>query len=168
MDQDLIEIGRIHGPKGLKGLMWITPYGDSCERFQSYSHLVIGIPGEKRKLLSCSQHKGKYLIALEGITDRVQVEECKGQPLFIHKSQLEKPGDDEYYWHDLIGMTVQDQEGRVLGKVMKIFSTGSNDVYVVDEEKEYYIPATSDVVRDVSLEKGIILIDASLLEGLLD
>jgi 16S rRNA processing protein RimM len=168
MEHDLIEIGRISGPKGLKGFMWITPYGDSFETFQSYSHLMIGRTGEKWKILSCSQHKGKYLISLEGVTHRSQVEDMKNEPLFIERSQLEEPGEDEHYWRDLLGLTVQDLEGRVLGKVVKIFSTGSNDVYVVDEKKEYYIPATTDVIREISLEKGIILIDSSLLEGLLD
>ncbi|HNY64414.1 MAG TPA: ribosome maturation factor RimM [Deltaproteobacteria bacterium] len=167
MEQDLVEIGRISSPKGLKGLMWIIPYGDSFERFQRYSHLMIGSRGEPRKVLSSSQHKGKYLVSLEGITDRSQVEELKGQPLFVLRSQLEEPGEDEHYWHDLLGMTVQDLNGRVLGTVVKIFSTGSNDVYVVDEEKEYYIPATKDVIRDVSLETGVILIDSSLIEDLL-
>jgi 16S rRNA processing protein RimM len=167
MEQDLIEIGRISSPKGLKGLMWITPYGDSFERFQHYSHLMIGPRGEPRKVLSSSEYKGRYLISLEGISDRSQVDELKGQPLFIHRSQLEEPDKDEYYWHDLMGTTVVDLNGRVLGKVVKIFSTGSNDVYVVNEEKEYYIPATKDVIRDVSLESGTILIDSSLIEDLL-
>lgn len=168
MKKDLIEIGRICGPKGLKGLMWISPYGDSFERFQRYSHLMVGKTGETRKVLSCSEHKDRYLISLEGVADRDAAERMKGQPLFIERSQLEDPGEDEYYWHDLLGKTVQDLEGRVLGKVVKIFSTGSNDVYVVNEEKEYYIPATRDVIREIDLEKGVILIDSSLMEGLLD
>jgi 16S rRNA processing protein RimM len=168
MDQGPIEIGRISGPKGLKGFMWIAPYGDSFERFQRYSHLMIGTTGEKRKILSCSHHKGKYLLTLEGITDRDQVEALKGQGLFIERSQLEELGEDEHYWRDLLGLTVRNLEGRVLGKVVKIFNTGSNDVYVVDEKKEYYIPATRDVVRNVDLGQGIIVIDSSLLEGLLD
>jgi 16S rRNA processing protein RimM len=168
MKDDLIEIGRITGPKGLKGLMWITPYGDSFERFQKYSHLAIGHAGEPRKVISCSSHKGKYLIALEGVSDRGQVEGLRGESLFIRASQLEDLGEDEYYWHDLMGMTVTGADGRVLGKVVRIFNTGSNDVYIVDEKKEYYIPATRDVILDVDTGKRLIVIDSSLIEDLLD
>lgn len=168
MEHDLIEIARVGGPKGLKGQMWITPYGDSFERFRSYSHLRIGKTGQRRKVLSCSRHKGRYLLSLEGISDRGQAEGIAGQTLFIERSQLEKPGEGEYYWHDLLGMTVRDLTGRELGKVVRIFNAGSSDVYVVDEEKEHYIPATADVIREISLDTGTMVIDSSLLEGLLD
>ena len=168
MEHDLIEIAKITGPKGLKGTMWITPYGDSFERFRHYSHLRIGKKGEPRKVLSLSQRKGRYLISLEGITDIDQVEAVKGESLYISRDQLEPLAQGEYYWHDLIGMRVVDTQGKELGKVVKIFSTGSNDVYVVDPVKQYYIPATTDVIREVSLEKKIIVIDAELLEDILD
>lgn len=168
MDTDLIEIARVSSPKGLKGQMWITPYGDSIETFRLYSHLIIGKQGETRKILSCSAHKNKYLLTLEGITDISQVEDLRGEALYISRDQLEEPGPEEYYWHDLLGMTVTDMHGRVLGDLVRIFNTGSNDVYVVDEVKQYYIPATKEVIREVSMDKRIMVIDASLLEGLLD
>ncbi len=168
MEHDLIEIARISGPKGLKGQMWIIPYGDSFERFRSYSHLRIGKTGERMKVLSCSRHKGRYLLSLEGVSARGQVEDLAGGALFIERSQLEEPGEGEHYWHDLLGISVRDLDGRELGKVVRIFNAGSSDVYVVDEEKEHYIPATADVVREISLDAGTIVIDSSLLEGLLD
>jgi 16S rRNA processing protein RimM len=168
MEHDLIEIARVTGPKGLKGKMWITPYGDSFERFRHYSHLRIGKQGEPRKVLSLFRHKGKYLASLEGITDIEQVEDIRGESLYISREQLEPLGEDEYYWHDLIGMTVVDMEGRELGTVVKIFSTGSNDVYVVDPVKQYYIPATTDVIREICPEKKTIVIEAELLEDILD
>lgn len=168
MDNDLIEIAKVTGPKGLKGQMWITPYGESYERFRLYTHLIIGKQGETRKLLSCTPHKGKYLLTLEGITDINQVEKIRGESLYITRNQLENLGEDEYYWQDLLGMTVIDLQGQKLGEIVRIFNTGSNDVYVVDPVKQYYIPATKDVIREVSLEDRTIRIDSSLLEGLLD
>ncbi len=168
MSADLIEIAKVTGPKGLKGQMWVTPYGDSFERFRLYTHLIIGRQGEPRKVLSCSAHKNKYLLTIEGMTDISQVEGIRGESLYISREQLEETGPDEYYWHDLLGMTVKDMQGRILGDLVRIFNTGSNDVYVVDAVKQYYIPATKDVIRDVSLEERVITIDASLLEDILD
>ncbi len=168
MKHDLIEIARISSPKGLKGKMWITPYGDSVERLCSYTHLIIGDQGVPRKILSCTPHRGRCVLKLEGIDDIGQVEAIKGEPLSITAGQLEPLKEDEFYWKDLLGMKVVDEQGMELGEIVRIFSTGSNDVYVVNPDKEYYIPATRDIVKEISPEERRVVIDSSLLEGLLD
>ena len=165
---DLVEIARIHGPHGLKGNILLTPYGDSFERFQTYSHLIIGRGGIPVKILSSEQKKNSFIIKLEGFTEISQVEPIKGETIFVERDQLGELGEDEYYWRDIIGLKVFDLSGRKLGEVVDIFPTGSNDVYVVDREKQYLIPGTKDVIKEISLEKGCITIDAALLEGILD
>jgi 16S rRNA processing protein RimM len=167
-NDDLVEIARIHGPHGLKGKMRITPFGDSFERFQNYSHLIIGPEGIPAKVISSEQKKNAYIIELEGYDSIDQVEKLKGLTIYVKRDQLEDLEKDEYYWRDIIGLKVLDENGRELGEVVEIFATGSNDVYVVDRIKQYLIPATRDVVKEISLEKGCMVIDASLLEGLLD
>jgi 16S rRNA processing protein RimM len=165
---DLIEIARISGPHGLKGKIKITPFGDSFKKFIGYSHLIIGKNGSPLEILSAQDRRSFYIIEIAGFTSISQVEPLKGETLYIKREQLEEPADDEYYWRDLMGLKVIDTQGAVLGEIVDIFSTGSNDVYVVDESKQYYIPATKDVIKEISLKKGCITIDASLLEGLLD
>lgn len=168
MEKDLIEIARIKGPHGLKGKMWIIPYGDSFERFSGYTHLIIGNQGVQRKLLSCTQRKGKYIIELEGITHIDLVDKIKNESIYVKREQLEQLQDDEYYWNDLLGMHVVDTDGKALGELVNIFPTGSNDVFVVDKVKQFYIPVTKDVIKEISLEKRTIVVDTSLLEGLLE
>jgi 16S rRNA processing protein RimM len=168
MMTDLVEIARIHGPHGLRGKMLLTPYGDSFERFQTYSHLIIGRSGIPVKILSSEKKKNSYIIKLEGFTDISQVEPIKGETIFVERDQLGELGEGEYYWRDIIGLKVFDLSGSELGEVVDIFSTGSNDVYVVDREKQYLIPGTKDMIKEISLEKGCMTIDAALLEGLLD
>ncbi len=165
---DLVEIARISGPHGLKGRIKIIPYSDSFERFVRYTHLIIGEDGSPVKVTQAVNRGSSYIIGLEGISDISQVEPLKGLTLFVKPEQLEETGEDEYYWRDLMGLKVADTNGRQLGEIIDIFSTGSNDVYVVDRDKQYYIPATKDVVKEISLEKGSMIIDESLLEGLLD
>jgi 16S rRNA processing protein RimM len=168
MKHDLIEIARISSPKGLKGKMWITPYGDSVERLCSYTHLIVGDQGVPRKILSCKPLKSRCVLELEGMDDIGQVEAIRGESLYITAGQLEPLQEDEFYWKDLLGLMVVDEQGTELGEIVRIFSTGSNDVYVVNPDKEYYIPATREVVREISLEKRRVVIDSSLLEDLLD
>lgn len=165
---DLIEIARISGPHGLKGKIKIIPFGDSFKRFLRYTHLIIGKNSPPLEILSAQNRRSFYIIELAGITHISQVEPLKGETLFIKREQLEEPEEDEYYWRDLLGLKVMDTQGVFLGEIVEIFSTGSNDVYVVDKSKQSLIPATKDVIKEISLEKGCITIDASLLEGLLD
>ena len=165
---DLIEIARISGPHGLKGKIKIIPFGDSFKRFLRYTHLILGKNSPPLEILSAQNRRSFYIIELAGFTHISQVEPLKGETLFIKREQLEEPEEDEYYWRDLLGLKVIDTQGAVLGEIVDIFSTGSNDVYVVDKSKQYLIPATKDVIKEISLEKGCITIDASLLEGLLD
>ncbi|MGC9323267.1 MAG: ribosome maturation factor RimM [Desulfomonilia bacterium] len=168
MKRDLIEIAQIHGPSGLTGKIKILPYGESFHQFQTYSTLIIGKSGLPLNVLSCIQSKGSLVIELEGISSRAQVERLKGEILYIERDQLPPVGNDEHYWADLIGLNVVDMEGNDIGDIVGIFPTGSNDVYIVNRDKRYFIPATEDVVKEISIENGYLRIDLSLLEGLLD
>jgi 16S rRNA processing protein RimM len=162
---DLIAIARVKAPSGLKGKMWITPFG---EGLTEYEYLIIGSNVKPIKLLSVEKRKHGFIIALEGITDISQVEQIKGEILSIKRRWLPEVEEGEYYWADLIGLTVVDLAGRVLGEIVNIFRTGANDVYVVDKVKQYYIPAIKNVVKEVSIERGEMVIDSAPLEGLLD
>lgn len=162
---DLIAIASVKAPNGLKGKMWITPYG---EIFNRYENLIIGRSGKPLKLLSCEKRRKGYVIALEGITDVSRVEQIKGETLYIRSEWLPETEKDEYYWCDLIGLRVVDTMGNVLGELVNIFPTGAHDVYVVNEVKQYLIPAVKDVVKEISVKEGVIVVDASFLMGLLD
>ncbi|MEA3223582.1 MAG: ribosome maturation factor RimM [Thermodesulfobacteriota bacterium] len=168
MRDDLIEIAKVKGPKGLKGEFLLTPYGDSFEQFKAYPYLIIGSLGKPRRVLSCMQRKGKYIVRLEGITNISQAERLKGEGVFIKRQWLPHLEEDEYYWRDLIGMKVLKEDGRELGELVNIIRTGSNDVYVVDKEKQYLIPAVVDVVKDISIEKRTIVVDTSSLDEILE
>ncbi len=165
---DLVEIARINGPHGLRGRIRITPFGGSSDTFTHYTPVMIGSDPTPVALVSAQKSKGSYIIALEGYTHISQVEHMKGQILSVRSDQLAPLHEGEYYWRDLIGLVVADREGAVLGRVVSVFATGSNDVLVVDEVREHLIPFIKDVVVEVSLERQCIVIDSSLLEGLLD
>ena len=105
---------------------------------------------------------------LEGITDISQVEQFKGQNVYISRELLPEISDDEFYWDDLIGMRVIDIKGRELGEIVSIIPTGSNDVFVVDKIKQHMIPWIEGVVKEISLEKNIMSVDIERLEEILD
>ncbi|HPI91984.1 MAG TPA: ribosome maturation factor RimM [Deltaproteobacteria bacterium] len=165
---ELVEIARINGPHGLKGRLRVTPLGDTSESFQHYSHFYIGLTGTPVRLTSVEQRKGCSIIAIEGLDHISQVEHLRGETLYVSRDQLAALPDGEFYWRDLLGMEVFDMDGNAIGEVVNIFATGSNDVLEVGREKRCLIPLTRDVVREISMERGRIVIDAALMEGLLD
>lgn len=118
-------------------------------------------------LKSIKANSGKFIISLAGFDDINQAESLVGCELCLKRCHLPKLTDDEYYWSDLIGLQVVTDNGSLLGTVTDIFETGSSDIYVVQgETREYLIPAIADVVKQVDLNSGKIVITP--LEGLLD
>jgi len=108
----------------------------------------------------------RLLMKIEGVHDREAAKAFAGKKLWIKKSDLPQLADDAYYWFDLIGMTVVTVEGETLGRLENILPTGSNDVYVVqnDAGRETLVPALDSVVLEVNLGSGRMVVD--LPEGL--
>jgi 16S rRNA processing protein RimM len=85
----------------------------------------------------------------------------------VPETALDPPGDDTYYWFQLIGLRVVTTAGEELGEIAEIITTGSNEVFVVRGPRgELLIPAIEDVVQEVDIAGGRILIDP--ITGLLD
>jgi len=78
--------------------------------------------------------------------------------------------EDTYFIHDIIGLSVQTDDGKLLGTVTEVLSTGANDVYVVqtpdEPHRELLLPAIDEVIKKVDLEEGILTV--TILPGLLD
>jgi len=82
----------------------------------------------------------------------------------IPGDMLEDLPEGEYFWRDIIGLDVYDEEGKHLGVIESIFPTGSNDVYVCKGEREILLPAIAEVICHVDIDKRIMTV--RLLEGL--
>jgi 16S rRNA processing protein RimM len=85
-----------------------------------------------------------------------------GAELAIRKTQLEPAEEDEFYWADLVGLSVENLDGEVLGTVDHLLETGANDVLVVkaDKQDERLIPfVMEDIVKLVDLDNKLIRVD---------
>ena len=111
---------------------------------------------------------GRYaLVSFYGINDPETALKYRGAILSADKGLLPVLEEEEYFYDQIIGLIVHTTEGNIIGRVSDIFETGSNDVYVVKGmNKEYLIPAIRDVIKEVKLKEGIIIVQ--VLEGLLD
>lgn len=157
-----IVIGRIAGLFGVKGWVKLLSWTEPRDAIIEFSPWQVQVAGHWRewKVVEGQAH-GKGVIArLEGITDRDQAAALMGSDIAVWRSQLPATKPGEYYWADLIGLAVQLEDGRPLGKVDGMMATGSNDVMVVKGERERLIPfIRSQVIKHVDLAQGVIQVD---------
>jgi 16S rRNA processing protein RimM len=167
--QEYLEVGQIVNTNGLKGLLKINPFTDDITRFERLKTIFIE---HKKELLefeieSVRYQKKQVLLKLKGIDTIEEAEKYREDYLKINRNKEEKLPEDTYYIVDLIGLDIYTEGGELLGKLDDVFSTGSNDVYVVknSEGKQILLPAISDVIKNIDLEQKKIVVN--LIEGLL-
>lgn len=167
---ELIHVGKVIGPHGIKGLLKIYSFSGNLESLRAAGKVILKAPsGETQEfgIKSAAFHSGKLILALDGFDDINQVPPFAGYEVCLLRSQLPEPDENEYYWCDLIGLEVVTADGAALGSIVEIFDIGSNDIYVVrGKGKEYLIPAIASVIGSVDLESGKMVVTP--LEGLLD
>jgi 16S rRNA processing protein RimM len=107
------------------------------------------------------QAHGKGIIArLESIHDRDEAARLLGAEIAVNREQLPPAPEGEYYWADLIGLTVQNHKGITLGQVDHLLETGANDVLVVKGDRERLIPfLLEQVILDVDLAQRLLRVD---------
>ena len=169
MDPDNhLAIGKIVKAWGIKGKVKILSYAESSSIFREQKELYIrGRSGRQRLCLeSVDEHKKGILLKFKGRNRIEDVEGLVGLTLYVDKNNLPPPEEGEHYWHELIGMTVETDSGKSLGKLTNIIATGSNDVYVVRKgAREWLIPAIQEVIREINVEQQLMII--SPMEGIL-
>ena len=96
---------------------------------------------------------------LKGCEDRDAAARLRGREIAVLRDDMPRPAANEWYWADLIGLKVVNVAGEDLGRLARIVETGSNDVLVVEGERERLIPFIEEVVREVDLAAGVMRLD---------
>ncbi len=107
------------------------------------------------------KRQGKAIVArLDGIDDRDGAAALIGSKILIDRNLLPDTEDGEYYWHDLIGLKVENLDGVSFGTVDSMLETGANDVVVVKGERERMIPFLQpETIVNIDLDAGIMQVD---------
>ncbi len=194
MPADAIEVGRIADAWGIKGWFKVLPHSASPEAIFSSkrwyllpsnrnvgankspsqkSAAALGASAEKPVLLKISEAKNHadtvVAFSLE-VADRNQAEALKGARIFVPRSSFPTAGTDEYYWVDLLGLSVVNREGLALGQVKDLMSTGPQTVLVLSQAPaeegqppvERMIPFVAAFVDNVDLPGRMITVDWQL------
>jgi 16S rRNA processing protein RimM len=164
---EYIPVGKISGAFGVKGWVKIYSFTDPRENILSYSPLYLSRKGEwvEVKVVEGRLQGKGVVMSLDGVTDRDQVLPLVGVELAIAKTQIKPAGKDEYYWSDLIGMSVVNVQDEQLGEVESLLENGAHDVLVVlnKDKTERLIPfVLDDIVELVDLDNKVIRVDWEL------
>jgi len=163
-------LGKLVATHGIKGQLRVAVYSGELETILSLASLMLKGPDgrmETFQVAAAAVHGKKLIISLEEYDNINQSLPLVGHEVYVARDQLPALSEGEFYWSDLLGLRVETDHGEVLGELVDIIATGSNDVYVVkDGKREYLIPALEDIVLDVNLDAGIMKVSPP--EGLLD
>ncbi|HIU51471.1 MAG TPA: 16S rRNA processing protein RimM [Candidatus Merdicola faecigallinarum] len=166
---EYLEIGQIVNTNGLKGMVKVNPFTDDMMRFEELEDLYIQYKGnlKKVKIEQVRYQKNQVLLKLEGINSIEEAENYRNCYLKIHRKDARNLEEDMYFIADLIGLEVYTNQNELLGKLDDVFSTGSNDVYVVKDQngKQILLPAIKEVIKQIDLKNKKITVE--LINGLL-
>ena len=154
-ERDLLSIGRVVKPHGVKGRVKVDYFGDDLAHFSVYREAFIkNCAGELQayEILEAVPKPPYLILQLKGIRRREEAESLAGREILIMRTTLPDLKKGEYYWFDILGMAVETEDGKRIGKLKEILPTGANDVYVVEgKRKEIFLPATEEVIRGIDI-----------------
>lgn len=167
-------VGRVAKAHGITGELVVDVRTDDPEaRFVTGNRLRLKNfrAGTERQVVitAVRPHAGRLLVRLEGIADRDSAEALRGGLFLVDSAELPPIEDpDEFYDHQLEGLTVRTVDGQDLGTVIEVLHTPGGELLSVRAESggEVLVPFVSEIVTAVSLADGIVTVDPP--EGLLD
>jgi len=162
-------VGRIGRPHGVRGEVTVEVRTDDPElRFAPGTTLATD-PADAGPLVVSSMrwHSGLLLLRLRGVDDRDAAERLRDTLIVIDSADVAPPEDpDEFYDHQLIGLSVATTGGEAVGEVTDVLHHGQDLLVVRHQGREVLIPFVKALVPDVDLAAGRLVVDPP--PGLLD
>ena len=174
---DAIEVGRIAAPWGIKGWFKVHAHSASPEALFSSKRWYLLPPDRlnpkvttpfsgcvKIKIRQTKEQGGGIVAEADGIDDRNLTEQLQGCRIYVSRESFPSTDEGEYYWVDLIGLSVVNRQGVALGTVQELLATGPQTVLVLqppegDVRKERMIPFVDHFVDKVDLAARLITVD---------
>jgi 16S rRNA processing protein RimM len=167
--QNLVVMGRIVVPFGVRGWVKIHPFTETPQGLLDYRRWWIGRDADWRETqVEQGEAHGETVVAkLAECDDRDAAALLRGKAIAVPREAFPAARENEFYWADLIGLDVVNEQDERFGRVAEVFKTGANDVLVVrgregDAKTERLIPFLESVVKTVDLPGRVIRVDWGL------
>lgn len=169
LTDDFLAVGKIAKAHGIKGELKVVSYSGAAEELLGFKIFYVQCQSVcKSYAVLRSRPQGKFtIVQLSGVASRDAADALIGAELFVLKRDMPVLADDEFYWHELVGLNVVTDKGVGLGRILSLLATGAHDILVVHGNgQEYLLPATNDIVVRVDREEGVVVVRP--LPGLLE
>jgi len=140
----MIEFGRVAGSYGVRG--WMRVVVDEPDVLSAQPSWWLD--GTEYPVVEAKLHSGTLLAKLAGIDTPEAAQKFRGRAVVIPRPEA---GEGRYYWTDLVGLAVVNEQGVVLGEVRRMFSNGAHDVMEVAGDRERLLPFVPAYVKRVDL-----------------
>ena len=164
---ELLVIGKIVSVHGVRGEVKVYSYTDPIDNLLDYSEWTLRRDGEARSVsLVRGRVQNRVLVAkLKGLEDREEARALSGFEICVPLESLPPLPEGEYYWHQLVGLQVINQDEQLLGRVDHLLETGANDVLVVKpcagslDDRERLLPYTDHCVQAIDMAAGVMRVE---------
>ncbi|AMA44963.1 ribosome maturation factor RimM [Pseudomonas monteilii] len=164
---DLIVVGKIFSVHGVRGEVKVYSFTDPIENLLDYPRWTLRHEGvvKQAELVSGRPSQKGLVVKLKGLDDRDEARLLSGYDICVERSLLPNLTDGEYYWYQLVGLSVINQDEHLFGKVDHLLETGANDVLVVRpcagslDDRERLLPYTAQCVQAIDLDAGVMRVD---------
>lgn len=167
-----VVVGRVAKAHGLGGEVAVDVRTDSPElRFAAGAEVTARLRGQPDRVLTvgtCRGHSGRLLMRFDEIADRTDAEGVRGALLLAYTEDLPPSDDpDEFFDHQLIGLTAELLDGGKVGVVADVVHSPGGELLLLDiDGREVLVPFVAAIVPTVDIPAGRIVLDPP--EGLLD
>lgn len=166
--EELLQVGVITSTHGVRGEVKVYPTTDDAARFKQLKHVLLDTGKETLPLeiQGVKFFKQFVILKFKGFDNINDIERYKRCPILVERCDAVELEEDEYFIADMIGMSVETENGKEFGTLKDVIETGANDVYVIDsaEHGEVLVPAIKECILDVNIEEGKMKIH--LMDGL--
>ena len=165
---DLVVVGYISGAYGLQGWVRIRPYSSEADALLHAKTWWLDKPDFRDvETLQSKEHGGDVVASIMGVVSREAAEALKGASVQISRSHFPPLSDSEFYWVDLIGLSVVNLEGVQLGIVSDLMDNGAHPILRVvasesaesEKQQEFLIPFVDHFVKEVNHAVKLIIVD---------
>jgi len=167
---ELIVVGKVSKPHGIRGELKIYPYSGQPDFFAaSYRRLFLQCGSGQDPVeftVERSRVQGKQvLVALRECRDRNMAETLAGCEVHVARDDLPPLEENEFYLHELVGKQLVDQDGRRLGVGKRIMATGAQDQLVVEQDgRRFLVPIVGDFIVAVEDDRVVLDLPPGLME----
>lgn len=162
----MVVLGRITAPYGVQGWVRLHPFGDDPASWREIDRWWLGsdesdFSAWRAYPLQTLRLQGKsWVVKFAGVDDRNGAEQLVGRYVGAPRNALPATEQDEFYWADLVGLSVVNGKQESLGHVAELLESGAHAVMVVvDGETKRLLPFVGHVVKDVDVAAGLMRVD---------